>query len=149
MILGASTELPAPVWLPFAILAGFALIFPLFWCFVVLLISRIGSWHTLSKIYPAGTRAPKGEKHEGVVGRVGAANYKFVLTVTIAPDGFFLEVMALFRPGHPPLFIPWSAVTHREVLRVLRWDMISLRIGSPKVATIALALPGKLFDLTA
>lgn len=146
MILGVSTELPAPIWLTFAILGGFVIIFPLFWCFVVLLISRIGSWHTLSKIYPAGTRTPEGEKHAGVMGRVGLANYKFVLTVTISPDGFFLEVMSLFRPGHPPLFIPWSAVTNREVLRVLCREMISLRIGSPKITTISLALPAKTIE---
>jgi hypothetical protein len=149
MILAAASNDPAPLWLWFAIPVAFAIIFPLIWSFVCLLISVMGSWRRLAETYRAGTRKPEGEKHSGVVGQLGLASYKFTLTVTIAADGFFLEVMPLFRPGHPPLFIPWRDVTERSTTRVLRWDMTLLRIGSPKVATIALALPGALFDRAA
>jgi hypothetical protein len=146
MSLAAATNDPAPFWLWFAIPIAFAIVFPLIWCFVCFLISRIGSWHKLSKVFAAGTRQPAGQAHRGVVGQLGLASYKFTLIVTFAEDGFFLQVAPFFRPGHPPLFIPWNAVSERNATRLLRWDMVTLRLGSPKVATIALALPEKLFD---
>ncbi len=33
-----------------------------------------------------------------------------MLTVGATPQGLYLSVVALFRPGHPPLLIDWSAV---------------------------------------
>lgn len=143
MILGASTETPAPWWLPFAILGAFVVVFPTFWCLIVLLISRLGSWHKLAKVYAAGPRKPEGQAHSGVTGQLGLASYRFTLTVTTAPDGFFLTISPFFRMGHPPLFIPWSEVAERSSQKLLFWDMTVLKIGSPKVATIALGLPGK------
>lgn len=146
MILAADIQEPAPLWLWFAIPVAFAIVFPTIWCFVCFLISWTGGWHALSKKYAAGDRKPIGPEHSGVVGLIGIASYKFTLTVILAPDGFFLKVMPFFRPGHPPLFIPWSEITERDSTRFLRWEMVRLRIGNPKVASIALALPAKLFN---
>lgn len=146
MILAADTQEPAPLWLYFAIPVAFAIVFPTIWCFVCFLISWTGGWHTLSKKYAAGARKPIGPEHSGVVGQIGVASYKFTLTVNIAPDGFFLKVMPFFRPGHPPLFIPWGEITDRGSIQFLRREMVRLRIGNPKAASVALALPAKLFD---
>lgn len=130
------------------IIAGFCLVFPLFWCAVVLLISRLGDWHRLSKTYAAGSRQPSGTGavHSGVFGLVGISRYKFTLTVHFERDGFFLENMFLFRVGHPRLFIPWSAIAERSSRDLWRWKVTVLTIGQPREGKIALALPETLFQ---
>ena len=135
-----------PTWLPGVIVAGCCLGLPLFWCGVVLLISRLGDWHKLAKMYAAGDRALAGERRTGVVGWVGVVNYKFTLIVHRAADGFFLETSFFFRPGHPRLFIPWDAISMRWAKHVRRWDIIVLTIGRPRDGLIALALPDELLQ---
>lgn len=141
----AATD-PAPIWITFLVIGLFVVVFPTFWCLVVWLISWMGDWHRLSRVYSAGNRQPTGACHGGVLGRVGLANYKFMLTVHLAEDGFFLEVMPLFRPGHPRLFIPWSAVKVKNTFRFFGREYTSLTIGEPKVGTVALVLPENLFQ---
>jgi hypothetical protein len=51
----------APVWLPFAIIAGFLVVFPLFWCLIVGFLSLTGGWHRLAKVYAAGDRPVTGQ----------------------------------------------------------------------------------------
>ena len=53
-------------------------------------------------------------------GSVHLARYNGVLTVGVNPAGLYLAVMPLFRPGHPPLFIPWPDVTVGSEQRVVR-----------------------------
>jgi hypothetical protein len=46
--------------------------------------------------------------------------------------------MQLFRAGHPPLFIPWSAIQNPRQ-RKWRWfDTIAFDVGIPPVATVRL-----------
>lgn len=136
------------MWLPVFIVLGFVIIFPLFWCGVVLLISYVGDWSSLKKKYAAPKgQQPFGEVHGGVFGWVGLSRYKFTLTVHLTPEGFFLENSPFFRVGHPRLFIPWSEVKERQRRQVLVWDMMVLTIGDPKVGKIA--LPAKLFEKAA
>jgi len=45
---------------------------------------------------------------------IGFARYNGCLTVGADPMGISLNVMALFRPGHPALFIPWREITVRS-----------------------------------
>lgn len=96
--LGALVVETNPAWLVPAIIAGFAIGFPLFWYAVVWFLSLAGGWQRLARDYAAGSRS--------VFGMVGWVSYRFVLTVHVAGDGIFIAVMPLFRIGHPPLFIP-------------------------------------------
>jgi len=116
------TPSPDPVWLIPAIVLGFAVVFPLFWCFVVGLVSHIGGWSRLARRFPEDPRTRtanrEGTTHHGVSGRIGVASYRHVLTVRTTPEGLHLSVMPLFRSGHPSLFIPWSAVRERHPVRL-------------------------------
>ncbi len=130
---------PAPSWLIFAIVGGFFVIFPLFWCFVVWLISHVGGWQRLAKRYKAGEyRVVTGDLHKGVQGMVGIANYKGTLTLHFNAEGFFMEVMPLFKIGHPRLFIPWSEISARKDSNLLWWKRQRLSIGNPVVNTVTL-----------
>ncbi len=137
-----ATEAPTPIWLPFAIIGAFCIVFPAFWCAVVWLISRIGGWRALAKRYRSGDRPVKGEMANSVLGMVGLASYRYTLVAHFTDDGFFLETMILFRIGHPRLFIPWSDIAE---VRPTKWMLIEstrLTVGSPRVSTIT--LPSKL-----
>ena len=129
-----------PIWAAFAIVGGFLSGFPLIWCLVVFILSRVGDWHRLAAAYAAGDRQPSGTVHKRLFGMVGIARYKFMLTLHRANDGFFLEVPALFRIGHPRLFIPWNAISERGTKRFFRWETTTLSIGRPRIGTIALGL---------
>lgn len=127
-----------PWLLVFGIVAGFAIVFPLMWCFVVWLLSQIGGWSRLARRYTAGDRIVSGQRFNSVTGMVGGVSYRHVLTVHLNTEGFFIEPFVLFRIAHPRLFIPWGEVTARSPFRVLWWQSERLTIGAPKVGTITL-----------
>lgn len=129
---------PAPDWLIFAIIGGFLIVFPLFWCFVVWLISHVGGWQRLARHYAAGDRPVTGQRCSGVQGMVGWASYRGTLTLHFNAEGFFMEVMPLFKIGHRRLFIPWSEISARSPHRVFWWKTERLSIGQPAVNTITL-----------
>lgn len=76
-------------------------------------------------------------------GRLGWVNYNSVLTIHSGPAGFRLAVWPPFRPGHPPLFIPWNAMRNATIKRLFWLELVSFELGSPKIAT--LQLPKKIF----
>ena len=107
---------------------AFLISFPLFWIFVVTLISRMG-WHALAERFPAGDRVTEGESFSMqslLIGR--ATRYKNCVGVTAAYDGMGLSVMFLFRPAHPPLFIPWSEIEAVEDKQTFLFNCLALKI---------------------
>ncbi|MDZ4405430.1 hypothetical protein [Prosthecobacter sp.] len=129
---------PAPDWLIFAIVGGFLVVFPLFWCLVVWILSRVSGWHRLAARHASASRPVTGARHDGVTGMVGGVSHRGTLTLHFDTEGFFLEVMPLFRIGHPRLFIPWSEITGRRPFAVLWWKAMRLSVGQPIIATITL-----------
>ncbi|GEP42958.1 hypothetical protein [Brevifollis gellanilyticus] len=128
----------APYWLPFAIVGGFLIVFPTIWCFVVWLLSHMGGWQALTPRYASGSRPVAGTRHSGLTGMVGGVSYRSTLTAHLDTDGFFIEVMPLFKIGHPRLFIPWPDISDRKQRQVLWWKAEVLSIGQPVITTIAL-----------
>jgi hypothetical protein len=133
-----ATAAPDQFWLVLGIVGGFLVVFPAFWCFVVWILSRASGWHRLAQRHAAGNRLVSGACHGGVTGMVGVVSYRHVLTLHFNADGFFLEVMVLFRIGHPRLFIPWSEISTRTPRQVLWWKATSLSIGTPVITSITL-----------
>lgn len=129
-----------PSWLPFAILGAFLVVFPLFWCGVVWLIAQISGWPRLAQRYAAGNRPLAGERAGGVRGMIGGASYKGTLTLHFNAEGFFIEVMPIFKIGHPRLFIPWSEITGWQPVQLFWWKSARLSVGNPVLGTITLPL---------
>jgi hypothetical protein len=50
----------------------------------------------------------------------------------------FLSVFPLFRLGHPPLFIPWAAISSRDEKKSPWLETVKLGVGSPELTTIEL-----------
>ena len=129
---------PLDLSLVLGIVVGFLLFFPAMWCGICWLLSHLGGWHRLAARYASGSRPVTGVRAGGVSGQVGFVSYRGVLTLHADTDGFFIEVMALFRCGHPRLFIPWSEVSDVQALTLFFAKLERLSIGQPVVATLPL-----------
>ncbi len=90
------------VLIAFLAIFGFAVVFPLLWIFIGLLLGLVGGWRGLSKRFPTEAPAPA-RMQTGVSGRMGWVNYNHVLKVGIEPDALYLSVNVLFRVASDPL----------------------------------------------
>jgi hypothetical protein len=96
-----------------------ALFAPFIWILVTFIISRLGGWSLLAKVYLAQeSKALDGEswRFQSIQMR-WATNYGNCVTVRADPLGLSLSVPFLFRIGHPPLLIPWSDIAIHRVRR--------------------------------
>ena len=96
------------------LLAGFFLLFPLFWMFIIWVVSQMG-WQALARSYRMHGEF-YGETRtfqSGVLNRW--VNYNNVLIVGWNGEGLFLHVFFLFRINHPPIFIPWEEIARSEM----------------------------------
>ena len=110
----------------------FALIFPIYFLFLWLLVgavvSFIGGWFSLAKVYRTQV-AFHGAKWRMQSGRMRwLANYNNVLTLGVSQQGLYLASMFLFRFMHPPLLVPWSEI---KVRRSKGWvfEYVTFTIG--------------------
>lgn len=132
----------APPWLLPAILVGFPIVFVPFWCFVCWLLSQMGGWGRIAERFP-GTTPPDGPKFSLQSGHVGMTNYRSVLTIRPMAEGLHLSIMAIFRVGHPPLFIPWHEIRNARRHKVLWAETIRFDVSAPAIGRIS--LPAKVF----
>ena len=96
-----------------------ALFVPFIWVLVSSIISRVGGWALLAKVYLAqDSTTLDGEtwKFQSIQMRWGT-NYGNCVTVRANPLGLGFSILFLFRIGHPPLLIPLDDITIHEVRR--------------------------------
>lgn len=80
---------------------------PLFWYFLLVVISKMGGWSKLALHYETH-QIPDGQKMNFHSAIINGAKYNGVINYTFRFDGLGLEVFLLFRAGHPRVFIPWT-----------------------------------------
>lgn len=117
--------------LPVAILLGFAVVFPLFWSGVVLLIGAISGWTALGKLFRSDE--PVGGSSVSWMRMRASARYRGVASLEAGPTGLGMQVMALFRPGHPTLRIPWDSVRLQARRSGFLGDTVLLELGPDRV----------------
>lgn len=100
------------------VIAAFSIIFPLFWSLVVMLIAQVGGWSALARQFP-DPRPPETWNRTWATGSFGVTRYKSTLKAAWDQQGLHLWVTAPFRPGHAPLFIPWSEIGPLEPCSLL------------------------------
>jgi len=115
--------------IPFGVAVGVVIL----WAVVSYIVSFAGGWWKLAQRYrserplPAHRRAmQKGQMRFG-------SRYKSVLTLASDSEGIYLGVMYLFRPGHPPLFVPWTEVEVEAPKRSLFTTTQVLRLGRDRI----------------
>jgi hypothetical protein len=128
------------------VLVGFPLAFGALWIFITRLMSFIGGWDRVGQHFAAPKGRPDGRMLRRVTGMFGIARYKAVLTVITTAGGIYIENRTVFRPGHPPLFIPFEAIRNAKKQTLFFWEYVAFDIGDPVLASVR--LPSKVFEGT-
>ena len=90
-------------------IVAFAVVFPLFWCGVVLLLSVVGGWRGLAAQYGVDMEPPaSAAKAHWQSGMIGLVNYSSTLNVAADAEAIWLRPTRLFQVGHRQLKIPWT-----------------------------------------
>ena len=121
------------------VMVGFAVVFPLFWCFVIWVVSRVGGWASLARSFAASSE-PQGIRYTWRSMRISpAANYNGCLNIVLSPGGIYMVPSKIFSFGHEPLLLPWDCV---EQVREQRFFGRRLCVSlSPKGKRMILMLP--------
>jgi hypothetical protein len=127
-------------------LIGFPLVFIGFWIVVTRLLSRLGGWGRLAERYAAGGLPDDGRILRRVTGMFGMTRYSRVLTVITTDTGIYIDIRRIYRSGHPPLFIPFSAMVDPRTKTLFFWQYIAFDVDDPPIASIR--LPSKVFEGT-
>ena len=118
-----------PVALLPLVLAGFVV----FWCIVVALVSWLTGWAILARRFRAQSE-PNGDVRTAgpwllTIYMRFWTHYGGIVKMTAASDALYLRIMFLFRPGHPPLRIPWSEIGFSRT-RYLLCPFVALTLGN-------------------
>jgi hypothetical protein len=117
-------------WLP----QGALLLFVVMWVCIAGVLSYVGGWHTLSQVYP-DRGVLDGETFRFASMSLGKGifpvNYGSCLSVRVGNFGIGLSPLLPFRLFHPPLFVPWSAISSCKVDKFLFIEQTSLYLVSP------------------
>ena len=113
------------------------IILPLFfvavWVLALTFSSALSGWFTLanhfrSDLDPAGETRTASPFFSTVYFRYWT-HYSGVVRLTTAADGLYLSVFFLFRPGHPPLRIPWNEIQFSQTSRFFM-NYVVLTLGN-------------------
>ena len=112
------------------------------WTVVCFAISYLGGWWSLSNCYPADTDViRKRWRFQSAVMRM-MTGYGSCLNFGVTERGLALSILFLFRPGHPPLHIPWEDI---EVDRCKPWLMTPrIRLNFRQVPGVPLIIRERL-----
>jgi hypothetical protein len=116
------------------IILGSLVSFALFWSAVVWLVAQLSGWSKLADIYPS--RIPFNETCWSMQSARFRwnSNYSGILRVCADSQALHLSVFPMFRPGNPPLSIPWEDISGTVYgigieLRFYRAENIPVRIS--------------------
>lgn len=139
-----------PSWLipPLCVVGGIA-----WWSFVCCAIAFVSGWNKLAKRFRADA-APTGQTLYMQSARLNGSRYNNCLILIVAAEGLYLKAFPLFRPGHPPLLLPWSAFSpfktskqllmtlHTTTVTISQFNKVTIAFYDPKtVAAISAYLP--------
>jgi hypothetical protein len=99
------------------------------WIGVLWLIGQLSGWARLATRYRTREPRPLGAM-SFVTASLQGVRMNNSLIVGIAEDGLDLRAPLMFRPGHPPLRIPWSVIrVEGESSGVFTGEVTHLRLG--------------------
>lgn len=91
-------------------------------------------WTRLAQNFPAPAE-PQGYVFSGQTVRVGIVRYRWSTRLSFSPQGLYLRTGL---PMHPPLLIPWTAVTAVNSDTLYWLPAVTLTIGSPQLARVTI-----------
>ena len=97
-------------------------LFVALWVGVVTLLAHLGGWARLARHYRTFDSFG-GEPIRFQFGYLGFVRYKGALTFGTEAKGLYIATLLPFRPGHPPLVVPWAHLSAERISP----DRIALR----------------------
>jgi hypothetical protein len=94
------------------------------------LLARVSGWHTLARAYRSPEPAPRPSQRNVRIVFSVLAPLQHGVHVHQTPAALLLTPLLLLRPTHPPLAIPWQAITSRRPGRMLGAAVIELRTAA-------------------
>jgi hypothetical protein len=123
---------------------AFLPLFILFWCAVTYLIALLTGWSRLAERFRLSTTFTGPTWNFQTARMRFTARYGNCLTVGADPTGLEISILFLFRPAHPPLFIPWSEITLARRSTFLGIRQVKLLLGHDE--QIPFTITGRLAD---
>lgn len=106
-------------------------------------ISWLSGWKALTKLYSGYSAYTEKKLYFQSAQFRWGINYNGVLIVGANTQGLYLSVLFLLKPGHTPLFIPWTEI--RSEIRQGIFPTVTLQfIRQPK---IFLSIPKRLAEM--
>jgi len=97
-------------------LLGFVPLFLAVWFLSMHLIARVGGWRDLARLYRVDTPIAGAREWRNRRGKMRyGTGYNGCLNVAANAMGLHLSLWPIFRPAHPPLFIPWTDIETEPV----------------------------------
>jgi hypothetical protein len=121
------------------LLSAFPLFFAIMWLGILHLVAWMGGWTLLARDFADdGSHTEKSVRSKWMQsGSFGLMNYGSCLNIGIYEVGVRIAVLWPFRPGHAPLFIPWSELQEARVRRVFPFmKRLEVKIGQPAVKVL-------------
>ncbi len=87
------------------------------WFLLIALISYGGGWHALAQLYPDNPMAVvdgPSWSFQSMSLRTWCG-YNGCMMIVAGDDGLRLAVWPIFRPAHPPLFLPYDEMTFEDL----------------------------------
>jgi hypothetical protein len=116
---------------------GFIPIFICGWLAVCFILAHIGGWTKLNCYYPALSPPENAIFYTISAGMRWGTSYRSCLVLGATTQGIYVRLIFLFRPWHPPLFIPWSDITTMEQKQ---WFIPVIRFNFSKAPDVPLVM---------
>lgn len=119
-------------------------LFVLFWCVLLFSIGALSGWVSLARRFRliAGFTGPTWRFQSARMR--WTAHYGNCLTVGADASGLMLSILFLFRPGHPPLLVPWTEISVAQRRKILFFRQVKLLLGREE--QIPFLISGRLSD---
>ena len=112
---------------------------PLMWVSASHLLAHVGGWQRLASLFSTSRpRDPAAASFHFQSSKIGTTRYKSALRFDVQPDGLRVSVLLPFRPGHPPVLIPYGEIADIERTSWLGFKTYTMTVGAPEVATMTL-----------
>ena len=107
---------------------------------VLFILSRLG-WAGLSKRYAYNNPFEgKGLCISGA--RINWVNYNGVLSFKANEQGLYIVPIAIFKFFHPPVLIPWTAISKAKLQKILFIEQYKLSIGEDEFVKMTIRKSG-------
>lgn len=114
--------------------------FVLFWIVLIHAIGFLSGWGVLARHYSA-TGEPEGITFSMQSLSLGWTGYGNCLKIIVGNDGLYMRVWGILRPGHPPLFFPWSELRIKKVTRRRWYPTVTVTLSAVPHLPLTFLLP--------